>query len=460
MALTSKTKAKKGNFLKIFIFICLAILIAAGVYASIVFFEKSPPVVQLEGDTEYLGKEGTFTVSASDDQSGLQAVRMVIKQKDKEYILYEKGFPRQSYTEQAGPASFSEQVQFSIENTGLENGEAELVLTVRDFSLRNTFSGNMEEIRKKLVIDTIPPKIGLLHAERYIRNGGSGIVIYEITGDVSRHGAEIAGYFHAGHPVGDGREDVYISYIALPYDVDGIEKAEVVAEDVAGNTSSYVFSPVFQKKKYNSDRINITDGFLSTKIPEFSQHYPEMTGNMEEKYLHTNRILRKENNAKIAQMCSNPHPERLWKDRFLRMAGASRSGFADYRTYFYKGQEIDRQVHLGMDLASTRRAEVEAANTGKVVFADYLGIYGNMILLDHGQGVFSLYSHLSKIDVAVGDSVDKGTVIGLTGKTGMAGGDHLHFSMLINGIFVTPKEWWDQQWIDVTIDEPLVDSRF
>ena len=173
MALSGKAKAKKGNFLKIFILICLAFLIAAGVYVSIVFFEKSPPVVKLDVNNQYLGKSGEFTVSASDDESGLQALRMIIKQKDKEHVLFEKQFPRSSYTDQAGPATFSEKVLFEFEGSGLENGEAELILTVNDFSLRNTFSGNLAEIRTKLIIDTIPPKIGMLHAERYIRNGGT-----------------------------------------------------------------------------------------------------------------------------------------------------------------------------------------------------------------------------------------------------------------------------------------------
>jgi len=142
------------------------------------------------------------------------------------------------------------------------------------------------------------------------------------------------------------------------------------------------------------------------------------------------------------------------------MAGSSRAGFADYRTYYFKGNAVDNQTHLGMDIASTRRADVKAANQGIVIFADYLGIYGNMIMIDHGQGVFSLYSHLSQINTTIGDKVDQQSIIGLTGTTGMAGGDHLHFSMLVNGVFVTPKEWWDQHWIDVTIEEPLTDSKF
>ena len=134
------------------------------------------------------------------------------------------------------------------------------------------------------------------------------------------------------------------------------------------------------------------------------------------------------------------------------MARSSRqAGFGDHRTYYYHNKEIDKQVHLGIDLASVRHAGVEAANTGVVVFADYLGIYGNTVILDHGEGIFTLYSHMSHIDVAVNDKVEKGARLGLTGSTGMAGGDHLHFSVLINGIFVNPVEWWDEQWLKLNI---------
>jgi murein DD-endopeptidase MepM/ murein hydrolase activator NlpD len=94
---------------------------------------------------------------------------------------------------------------------------------------------------------------------------------------------------------------------------------------------------------------------------------------------------------------------------------------------------------------------VLAANRGKVIFADYLGIYGNMVVLDHGLGVFSLYSHLSQIGVVEGDIVEKNGVLGATGTSGMAGGDHLHFSMLVNGVLVDPLEWWDEHWLDLNI---------
>ncbi|MCI5212206.1 MAG: M23 family metallopeptidase [Candidatus Electrothrix sp. ATG2] len=226
----------------------------------------------------------------------------------------------------------------------------------------------------------------------------------------------------------------------------------VIADDQAGNEGSSTFSMHFKKAKEKKDRIRVSDGFLNKKIPEFLDSYPELTGTNLEKYLFVNRTVRVRNAEKIAAFCKTTANEQLWQDRFLRMAGAGKAGFADQRTYYYQGKPIDHQTHLGMDIASTKRVEIEAANRGRVIFADYLGIYGNMVMIDHGQGLTSLYSHLSRIAVKVGQLVEKGEAIGNSGTTGMAGGDHLHFSMLVHGIFVTPVEWWDQHWIDVNIN--------
>jgi murein DD-endopeptidase MepM/ murein hydrolase activator NlpD len=124
------------------------------------------------------------------------------------------------------------------------------------------------------------------------------------------------------------------------------------------------------------------------------------------------------------------------------------SKFADHRTYFYQGKEVDQQVHLGFDLAVTVNIPVKAGNDGKVVYADYLGIYGNCIVIDHGMGVSSLYGHLSSIDVKAGDAVKRDQVIGRSGMTGLAGGDHLHFSIQVQGLPVSAVEWWDPHWID------------
>jgi murein DD-endopeptidase MepM/ murein hydrolase activator NlpD len=123
------------------------------------------------------------------------------------------------------------------------------------------------------------------------------------------------------------------------------------------------------------------------------------------------------------------------------------ANFADARTYTYQNAVIDNAYHLGFDLSVTKHYPVEAANSGNVAFVGDLGIYGNTIILDHGLGLFTLYSHLSSIDVKVGDSIKKTQIIGKTGETGLAAGDHLHFGVYLHGVAVLPKEWWDEKWL-------------
>jgi murein DD-endopeptidase MepM/ murein hydrolase activator NlpD len=137
---------------------------------------------------------------------------------------------------------------------------------------------------------------------------------------------------------------------------------------------------------------------------------------------------------------------------------AVESAFADNRTYIYQGKEVDQQTHLGFDLASFTGVPIVAANRGKVVFADELGIYGNCVIVDHGMGVQSLYGHLSSIGVKAGEMVEKEQELGKSGMTGLAGGDHLHFTMLVNGQMVNPVEWWDAHWIQDRILRKLHDA--
>ena len=168
------------------------------------------------------------------------------------------------------------------------------------------------------------------------------------------------------------------------------------------------------------------------------------------KFLVINGELRQKNNAKIASFAAQTKPELLWGGAVFHPFGntAVESAFADHRTYIYKGKEVDQQVHLGFDLASFAGTPIVSANRGIVVFAEELGIYGNCVIIDHGFGVQSLYGHLSSIDVKAGQTVEKEQQIGRSGMTGMAGGDHLHFTMLVNGKMVNPVEWWDPHWIE------------
>jgi murein DD-endopeptidase MepM/ murein hydrolase activator NlpD len=446
----SKSPGKPFHFGRKLLLIILLLIVGATAIGAVVLFEGEQPVITPKSSIEYLGKTGEISLSASDGKSGLRSIVLVLEQEGAEHELFRQSFDRRKWFYGAGPSLKDVAVPFDIGQTKLKDGDAELVVTVRDFSLRGMFKGNSVQSRLSLQIDTRAPRITMQHAQRYIRPGGGGIVVYDLSEPAETHGAVVNGRFFQGFPFPE-RKDRYIAYIALTWDTEKIEESSVVARDRAGNEAQAAFSMVLKNVTKKSDGINVSDGFLNAKIPEFELHYPEMSGSMLEKYLYVNNEVRQQNAETIAGICSESEPDRLWEDRFLRMAGQNMAGYAEQRTYFYAGREIDIQVHLGIDIASTTNAEIKAANRGKVVFADYLGIYGNTIILDHGQGVFSLYSHLSRIETAPGEMVDQGTVIAYSGATGMAGGDHLHFSMLIHGIFVTPIEWWDQHWIDVNI---------
>jgi murein DD-endopeptidase MepM/ murein hydrolase activator NlpD len=195
---------------------------------------------------------------------------------------------------------------------------------------------------------------------------------------------------------------------------------------------------------------------LERILPYFS-FYPFDPGESDiKKFLIINSDLRKENHKIFLKVAETTQPDKLWEGSFLRLKNAATMArFADLRSYYYKGKKIDEQGHFGMDLASLPSSPIQAANNGKVVFADRLGIYGLTVVLDHGQGLASIYAHMSKINVPLGQEVKKGESIGFTGQTGLAAGDHLHFGIMVNGVFVNPIEWFDGHWIKDNISRKL-----
>lgn len=444
---------RSGEFLKMFL-LALA-TIAAIALAVVVFllFEFEKPTLVLEKEIKYLGGKVELPLHATDKKSGISAIVITLSQGDKKAQLLEKTWPRQGWFKAAGPTSISEKVVIDAQKAGIKEGPAELMISVRDFSLNGLFRGNETVLRIPVTMDTVPPKVAITHAQRSLHSGGSGLVVYTISEPPGRHGVLIDSTFFPGFPT--AKPNTYIAYFALPWDAKEVKSTKVIGTDEAGNEAIIPFAASFKKEPDKRDSINLSENFLQQKIPEFEQHYPEMKGTLLEKYLYVNNEIRESNAQTIAKVCATTDSQQLWSGRFLRMPGAGKAGYADQRTYLYNGQAVDTQTHLGVDIASTERVGIKAANRGKVAFAGYLGIYGNMIILDHGQGIFSLYSHLSSIDTTVGTLVEKDQPIGHSGATGMAGGDHLHFAMLVHGIFVTPSEWWDQHWIDVNIKTAL-----
>ena len=451
-----KTPLKSRVSPALFIICAILALIVVGVF--FLFFETEKPTIAFENDSDSIGRNNTIAVTVKDGKSGLRRVKIEAIQGDLKKELLVKDYPRHGYIGLIGPVGDRLEALFSAPNFGFKEGDIDLVITARDYSLLGGFGGgNSATLTKTVRLDTTPPVITLVANKPFITPGGSGLALYKINEPTKEHGVLINGRLFHGFPL-TGVKDGYVCYFALPYNAVKLEEAVLRAVDLAGNTTSLGLAMRFKPVKWKEDTIPISDGFLTMKLPEFQQHYPEMAGTPLERYLYINGEVRRANEKKIDELCAKSGEKRLWNGAFTRTPGSARAGFADHRAYLYNGSQVDRQVHLGMDIASLAHSRVPAANTGTVIFADYLGIYGNMVLLDHGQGVFSLYSHMSQINAKVGDAVTKDSVLGLTGTTGMAGGDHLHFSMLVQGVFVTPIEWWDPHWIQVNIDEPLVQA--
>jgi murein DD-endopeptidase MepM/ murein hydrolase activator NlpD len=267
--------------------------------------------------------------------------------------------------------------------------------------------------------------------------------------------------YFPGYPGLFKDDRLFVTFFALDYNQGEGTKIFIQAVDAAENKTVSGLPHYIIKKTFRNDVINISDRFLASKMPEFANELPPgMTASPVEIFLKVNRDLRQANYDRLKEFVKNPDTALHWKGRFTRLPNsARRAGFADHRLYRYNDKDIDRQMHLGIDLASTARSPIPAANTGKVVFADGLGIYGNTILLDHGFGLYSMYAHLSEIGVKKGLQVQKGDVIGRTGSSGLAGGDHLHFSILIHHVFVNPIEWWDASWIENNILSKIRDAE-
>jgi murein DD-endopeptidase MepM/ murein hydrolase activator NlpD len=253
-----------------------------------------------------------------------------------------------------------------------------------------------------------------------------------------------------------GHPDRYFALFAHAYDVPADARPVLVATDQAGNTRELRLAYELKDVRYRKSTIAVSDGFLQSKVAPLLADAAARQGAARDVFVAVNRALRKDNEARIAEITGKATPTILWQGAFAQLSNSKvEANFADQRTYTYGGEAIDTAYHLGYDLSVTRHYPVEAANSGTVAFAGDLGIYGGTVMVDHGLGLYSLYGHLSSIDVKPGDPVGKRQAIGKTGETGLAAGDHLHYGVYLAGVAVLPVEWWDPKWIDDNITPKL-----
>jgi len=424
-----------------FVFLLLAGALGALYYVKA---EWNPPTLSVAPDQATASAKTVFTVDASDPDSGLASVQVTATQNGAPVDVLTKALPE-------GTQTIHE--EFSLPKAGLKNGPVTLSVTVRDRSWHHFGRGNKAQFVREMNIDSKPPIISVLSGQHNVNVGGTGLIVYSTDEELGRSGVRMGDHFFPGFPYQAGK---YLCFFAIPYDADPKALAPaLVASDLAGNEVSIGFSFNPLPKKFRADSINLSDSFLQSKMGQFAELYPDQPRPIDI-FIKVNSELRAKNVASLLKLGHDTVPQMLWNDTFIRLPNsAPMAKYADNRTYMYEGRGVDNQTHLGVDLASLATSPVPAANTGRVVMAEFFGIYGNCVVLDHGFGVQSLYSHLSEIHVHKGETVQRGQIIGKTGATGMAGGDHLHFGMLISGLQVQPIEWWDAHWIKNNITSKL-----
>ncbi len=423
------------------------------IYGWMVLFRAgAPAVITIEPDLPAIGRATPVKILVEQTARGFGNVKIELVQggQTTELATLESTplAPHKLWGDVKGVAEWTLNVGRDEVKT-LREGEATIRVTAETAGalLR---SPRPAEGSVTLPVYLVPPPLGRSSTRTYVNQGGCEAVVYTVGERSVRDGVQSGEYFFPGYPLPGGGPRDRFALFAVPYDMDDASGVRLIAEDLVGNRSEARIIDQFTRKPPKQDIIRVSDSFMEKVVPAILANTPEMEdqGDLLKNYLAINADLRAKNNAAFIALANDSRQEFLWNRRFVSLPNAAaRSAFADRRTYLYEGQAVDYQDHLGYDLASVRNAPIPAANNGVVVMARYLGIYGNVVVIDHGYGLMSLYGHLASIGVTVGQEVGRGDTIGATGETGLAGGDHLHFTMMLQGLPVDPKEWWDAHWI-------------
>jgi len=433
----------------------LLFLAAAGAVGLAIFGAVRvgpPPIVEIEPRLPGIGRQTSIEVRARESKRGLAGLRVEFVQGDRVEALATRAHTPRPAWAFWGPRDVEDSLTVEVGTEtmkGLREGPATIrVVAERAGSwLRSPEPVTIERV---LPVRLRPPSLQVVSSRTYVDQGGSEAVVYRVGESAKKDGVQAGPWWFPGFPLPGGGAQDRFALFGIPFDLGDASAVRLVAEDDVGNVSRASFVDRFRPRPFRNDTIRLTESFLERVVPPILDHETDLedAGSVLDNYLAINGDLRSKNARTLIELSQRSRPEFLWSDAFVPMRNAQvMSSFADRRTYMYEGRAVDRQDHLGFDLASTAMADVQSGNAGVVVLARFFGIYGNTVVVDHGYGLQTLYGHLSSITVEEGQEILKGHVLGRTGETGLAGGDHLHFSVLLHGLSVNPAEWWDSHWI-------------
>ena len=448
---------------RLFIIVFVALLVLIGLSSR--RLEGQAPGVGFDRDFEALGRTFSLGLTVDDPGTGLKEVSVLLTQGDREVVLAEDSFDGPGLFRLWGSGeekSRSYDIGALIaEKYKVQEGPATLAVHASDYSLRHFLGGNRTELIRDFEFDIYPPRLEALSGLHYINQGGSESVLYRVSEDATASGVQVGPHFFPGFPVDASDPELHFSLFAFAYDLPADTPITIVAKDGAGNEARAGFGYRVTPRAFRNRDIVLGNSFLQKVVPEIVSRTPgiEDQGELIDTYVEINSRLRRENHEAVAELSAGSEGGFLWEGAFLQLSNSQvESFFADRRTYMCQGERVDQQDHVGFDLSVVQRYPIEAANTGKVILAEYFGIYGNTVLIDHGSGLVSLYAHMSSIDVETGQMVPKKGVFGRSGATGLAGGDHLHFGLFLHGVPVNPIEWWDPKWVQDHVMDRLKPS--
>ena len=434
----------------------LAILVGGALFVYFSpMFERVAPQIELQNNGYWnLKKPLKLTIK---DNTGVSGYRVILRTASGDKELYSESLllPQQDVTMEVNAprgAYLRKQKEVSV------------IVYATDASKWNFFKGNSAVKVYKLIIDKKRPRVNIVNNSYKISRGGSALVVFSAT-DPNLESLYIETSFGKKfHAQPFYKEGYYIALLAWPVTVQHF-KATVVATDSAGNIArSYV--PLYLKnRQYRTSKIKLSDKFLKGKIYDLAEEFEETQGvdDKLEQFKIINEDVRAKNEALIHKITSKV-PQEMISDFKVRRLHPLKNAkvvarFGDHRKYYYDGVFISEAYHLGLDLASHAMAPIISQNGGKVVYADFNGLYGNMPIISHGLGLYTLYGHCSSLEVNVGDEVHPGEKIANTGKSGYAMGDHLHFGVLVQGVEVRPQEWMDRKWMRLNIEDIIKNAK-
>jgi murein DD-endopeptidase MepM/ murein hydrolase activator NlpD len=213
-----------------------------------------------------------------------------------------------------------------------------------------------------------------------------------------------------------------------PYPVDAATWRVLVGIDVSTTPGSYSVRVTANRGEAEAvHRLRVVPRAFRTRTlkvdPAFVTPPPEVA----------ERIARE--SRMLTDLWATSTSDRLWTGSFVRPVPHEANSAFGSRSIF-NGQP--RSQHSGADFRSPAGTPIRAPNRGRVAVADDLYFSGNTVVLDHGQGLYSVFAHLSKITVENGDVVERGASVGAVGATGRVTGPHLHWAVRVNGARVDP----------------------